>query len=66
MEELYKEMCIHLYKNVKVLEDVLQTLSAKMGHTLDEGMEMYLVHFENQMQDNDNIKKQFENLLNTP
>ena len=66
MEEPYKEMYIHLYKNVKVLEDVLQTLSAKMGHTLNECMELYLVHFENQMQDKDDIQKQFENLLNTP
>ena len=65
MEEAYKEMFIHLYKTLEVLQGVFEKLSNKIDDSLGESTGIYLDHFNAQMDDNEEIKKQFADLLKT-
>jgi len=64
MEEAYKEMFVHLYKTLEVLQGVFQKLSDKIDDSLGESTGIYLDHFNAQMDDNEKIKQQFADLLN--
>ena len=66
MEEPYKEMYIHLRKNMDMLERVCKRLSVKINDTLIESTDMYRAHLDEQMLDKEEFKKQFAELIETP
>ena len=63
MKENYKEMYIHLYKHLAILECILQRLANRVSDSITESTGIYLDHFDKQMQDKEDIKKRFADLL---
>ena len=63
MENPYKDMFIHLYKTMIVLEDVLQKLSTKIGNSLDDSINIPWAGFDELVNDRADIEKQFAKLF---
>ena len=65
MQEAYKEMYVHLYKNMAVLLRVLEKLCVKVDDTLTDSINIPLAQLDEQFNDKDDIKKQFQALFET-
>jgi len=63
MENPYREMFIHLYKTMLILEDLLQKLSTKIGNSLDDSINIPWSGFDELVNDRADIEKQFADLF---
>ena len=64
MEELYKEMYLHLCRTMSVLVEVNEKLAQKIECSIDKSKEMYMMHLEAQAQENRaDIEQRFNKLF---
>jgi len=64
MQEPYKEMYIHLYKTLEVLEDACQKLAEKIDFCLAQTTELYVERLTEQAQtDREDIETRFAKLF---
>jgi len=63
MQEPYKEMYIHLYKHMVILEDIFQKLTMIAGNSLTDSTDMLLTDLNEQAKDKTDITKHFAKLF---
>jgi len=63
MQEPYKEMYIHLYKHMVILEDIFQKLTMILGNSLTDSTDMLLTDLNEQAKNRDDIEKLFADIF---
>ena len=63
MQEPYKEMYMHLRRNLDMLERVFKRLSVRVSDALIENNDIYLTYLNEQMVDKEEFKQQFAELV---
>jgi len=63
MEETYKEMYMQLYRNMEFMHKVLIKLGDGAEHALDETVETYLAHFQEEAEGQSMLEKRFKRLF---
>ena len=63
MEEPYKEMYMQLYRNMEFMHKVLEKLGNGVEHALDETVETYLAHFQEEAEGKSMLEKRFKKLF---
>ena len=60
MEELYKEMYMQLYRSMTFLQSVLEDLSDGIEDALGETTDMYMSHFDDQLDGKSKLEERFK------
>jgi len=63
MQEPYKDMYIHLYKHMEILESIFEKLTMIIGNSLTDSTDMLLTDLNEQAKNKTDINKLFADLF---
>jgi len=63
MQEPYKEMYLHLYKHMVILESMFEKLTMIIGDSLTDSTDILLTDLDEQAKNKVDIKKRFAKLF---